>query len=232
MIVASTRWPPMVSAPPPSATAGTLTGGSVVVVATVVVGATVVVVVATVVAVAGRAEPSLSRTGTVVVTPLDTLVGVAVVDGATVVADDTDVVVVVAKEPDDGAFVVVVAGADVVVTLVSIVTLVADDTDVGPVFDAPSVTEFADRRATTVPSEEHVTATVTDEPDDADGVNTQPVAVPPFEKSDPAIPDTDSEKVSVYDNVRDEDGDTGDVHDADGGVVSETNAVFLKTPLE
>ena len=46
--------------------------------------------------------------------------------------------------------------------------------------------------------EQVVTVTVIELPDAADGVNVQPVAVPAFVKSPAAIPDTLSEKVSVY----------------------------------
>ena len=93
----------------------------------------------------------------------------------------------------------VVAGVTVVVdATVLIVTDVALVALTGPVLDAPSVTEFAPSRATTVPSEEHTTDTVIDDDVlDADGVNTQPDAVPVFEKSPEAIPDTASSKVNV-----------------------------------
>ena len=79
----------------------------------------------------------------------------------------------------------------------SIETDEAEDIEVGPVFPAASVTEFAARLATTVPSEPHTTVTVTDVPDDADGVKEHPVAVPVFENAPDTIPDTDSEKASV-----------------------------------
>ena len=98
--------------------------------------------------------------------------------------------------------------------------------------DAESDTEFDTRRATTVPSDAHVTDTVTEVPDEPDGVNTHPVAVPVFEKSLAAIPDTASVKVNEYDNERDDEGDDGDVHDADGGTTSATKEPFEKTPLE
>jgi hypothetical protein len=49
----------------------------------------------------------------------------------------------------------------------------------------------------TVPSEQLAAVTVTDEPLEADGVNTHPVAVPVLVKSLDEIPETDSEKVKV-----------------------------------
>ena len=82
--------------------------------------------------------------------------------------------------------------------VVSIVTDEALTANTGPVFDAPSTTEFAARRATTVPSDEQVTDTVTDDDVlDADGVNEHPVADPVFEKSPDAIPDTGLSNVNV-----------------------------------
>ena len=98
--------------------------------------------------------------------------------------------------------------------------------------EAESDTEFDTRRATTVPSDAHVTDTVTDEPDEPLGVNTHPVAVPVFEKSLAAIQDTASEKVNVYDNERDDEGEDGAVHVAVGGTTSATKDPFEKTPLE
>jgi hypothetical protein len=77
------------------------------------------------------------------------------------------------------------------------ITALASVLDVGPLFPAVSVTPLATRRATTVPSEQLATVTVIELPLDADGVNTQPVAVPALEKSLDAMPDTLSEKVSV-----------------------------------
>jgi hypothetical protein len=114
----------------------------------------------------------------------------------------------------------------------SIVTEDAETALTGPVFEALSVTEFEANRAITVPSEVHTTDTVTDEPDEPLGVNTHPVAVPVFEKSLAAIPDTASEKVNVYDNERDDEGEDGAVHVAVGGTTSATKDPFEKTPLE
>jgi hypothetical protein len=114
----------------------------------------------------------------------------------------------------------------------SIVTEDAETALTGPAFEALSVTEFVANRAITVPSEVHATDTVTEVPDEPLGVNTHPVAVPVFEKSLEAIPDTASVKVNEYDNERDDEGDDGDVHDADGGTTSATKELFEKTPLE
>ena len=118
------------------------------------------------------------------------VVAAVVVGAAAVVVGAAVVVVVVAA---------VVVGAAVVVvdTVVSIVTDDAEPAELGPVFDEASRTELAERRAITVPSDEHATETVTAVPDAAEGVKTQPVAVPVFEKSPPAIPDTASLNVNV-----------------------------------
>ena len=72
------------------------------------------------------------------------------------------------------------------------VSVVVDvDADVGPVFEAPSVTVEASRRGWRVPVVPHVvTVTVTVVPDEALGVNVQPVAVPALSKSLAAIPVT------------------------------------------
>jgi hypothetical protein len=59
------------------------------------------------------------------------------------------------------------------------------------------MTERAAKRITTVPSEQEVAVTVIDEPELADGVKTQPVADPAFEKSAEVKPDTASEKVRI-----------------------------------
>ena len=65
----------------------------------------------------------------------------------------------------------------------------------GPVLPAESATEEAARRSTTVPSEQEAAVTVIDEPEAAEAVKAQPVAVPVFEKSAAVKPETDSEKV-------------------------------------
>ena len=81
--------------------------------------------------------------------------------------------------------------------VLSIVTEEASVLAVGPVLPAVSVTPLAARRATTVPSKQPATVMVIEEPEAADGVKVQPVAVPVLVKSDEAIPETDSEKVRV-----------------------------------
>ena len=95
--------------------------------------------------------------------------------------------------------VVVVRGTVVVVVGVGTVSIVTDEalTPVtGPVMP-DAVTALAAIRATTVPSDEHTTDTVTLEPDELDGVNTHPVAVPVLEKSPAATPVTLLLKASV-----------------------------------
>ena len=67
-----------------------------------------------------------------------------------------------------------------------------------------------------MPSEVHTTVTVMDVPNDADGSNEQPAAVPVLEKSVLYIPVTLSEKDSVYVSVRLVDGVDGGVHVAVG----------------
>ena len=67
----------------------------------------------------------------------------------------------------------------------------------GPVLPAVSLTPEAANLNTTVPSEHEETETVIDEPEAAEGVNTQPVADPVFEKSAAVNPATASEKVRV-----------------------------------
>ena len=103
---------------------------------------------------------------------------------------------------------------------VSIVTLDALVALAGPRLPAGSLTELEASLATTVPSDAHATATVMDVPDDADGVNEQPVAVPVLEKSPLTIPLIFSEKFSVYVSVRLVDGVDGAVHVAVGSVAS------------
>ncbi|NDE52245.1 MAG: hypothetical protein EB005_03485 [Actinobacteria bacterium] len=61
---------------------------------------------------------------------------------------------------------------------VSIRTELADAADVGPVFVAASVTLLMASVATTVPSLVHSAVTEIVVPDDAEGLNVQPVAVP------------------------------------------------------
>lgn len=239
LTVASIRSPSSSNAAPVSVTSGKLTGAKV----EVVVVEEVVVELFTNTPPAGTEVEAGLVTAFAVVVGAATgfgeavLLGAAVFDGATVVtvdATDVDVdvdatvVVVVAAV----VVVVVVAAVVVVDTVVSIVTDNAETAELGPVFDEASRTELAERRATIVPSDEHVTEIVTVLPDAAAGVNTHPVAVPVFEKSPPTIPDTASLNVSVYVRVRELEGDDGVVHDAVGGVKSTEKEVLLKTPLE
>ena len=67
----------------------------------------------------------------------------------------------------------------------------------GPLLLAASETALAAKLKTTVPSEQEETVTVIEEPEEAEGVNKQPVAVPVFEKSAAVNPATASEKVRV-----------------------------------
>ena len=73
----------------------------------------------------------------------------------------------------------------------------ATGVETGPVLPAASLTALAAKRKTTVPAEQEVTETVIEEPELAEVVKTQPVAVPAFEKSAAANPEMASEKVSV-----------------------------------
>jgi hypothetical protein len=67
----------------------------------------------------------------------------------------------------------------------------------GPTLLALSLTPEAASLNTTVPSEQEDTVTVIVEPEAAEGVNTQPVAVPVFEKSADVKPEMPSEKVRI-----------------------------------
>ena len=79
----------------------------------------------------------------------------------------------------------------------SILTEEADSAVVGPVLLAASETAAAAIRNTTVPAEQEETVTAIDDPEAAEGVNTQPEAVPVFEKSAEARPLIAFEKVRV-----------------------------------
>ena len=79
----------------------------------------------------------------------------------------------------------------------SILTEEADSAVVGPVLLAASETAAAAIRNTTVPAEHEATVTVIDEPEAAEAVKAQPVAVPVFEKSAAVKPEIVSEKVRV-----------------------------------
>ena len=109
--------------------------------------------------------------------------------------------VVVGALGTDGAGTVVVVVVVVVVGVVGggdvMSTLAASTSASGPVLPASSETELSTSVANTVPSVEQVTLTVTDSPDEADGVNVQSAEVPALMKSSATMPFTSSEKVSV-----------------------------------
>jgi hypothetical protein len=67
----------------------------------------------------------------------------------------------------------------------------------GPLLPAVSETALAAKLNTTVPSEQEETVTVIEEPELAEGVITQPVAVPVLLKSEAVRPVTLFEKVRV-----------------------------------
>ena len=116
---------------------------------------------------------------------------------------------------------------------VAIVTGDAEVTPVGPVFVFASTTEFCSKSRIIDPSEVHVTVTVRDaEVADTEGVIVQPVAVPRLRKSPDEMPDTGSEKVSVYVKVRLSDGDAGDVQLALGDVPSAVELLETGRPLK
>jgi hypothetical protein len=73
----------------------------------------------------------------------------------------------------------------------------ASNTDEGDELPAPSETELAARRGCKVPAEHEVAVTVIEEPEEEEGVKTQPVAVPRLVKSAAVRPETFLEKVSV-----------------------------------
>ena len=79
----------------------------------------------------------------------------------------------------------------------STVTEEAEEAEEGPLLAAVSLTELAANLSTTVPSEQEAAVTVIDEPEAAEGVNEQPVAVPVFEKPAEVRPVIASEKVRV-----------------------------------
>jgi len=64
----------------------------------------------------------------------------------------------------------------------------------GALFPAASETAEAANLSTTVPCEQEATVTSSDDPEDAEGVKTQPVAVPALLKSAEVRPETFSEK--------------------------------------
>ena len=69
--------------------------------------------------------------------------------------------------------------------------------EAGPELPAKSETASEASLSTPVPSEQEVSVTVKEEPEDDEGANEQPVAVPALEKSAAVKPETLSEKVSV-----------------------------------
>ena len=79
----------------------------------------------------------------------------------------------------------------------SIVTVEATASEAGPLLPDTSLTPLAANVRLTVPSVHELTDTVIEVPVDADGVNTQFVAVPVFEKSDDMRPLILSLNVSV-----------------------------------
>ena len=73
----------------------------------------------------------------------------------------------------------------------------ASSTDAGDELPALSETDPADRRGCSVPAEHDEAVIVIEEPEAAEGVKTQPVAVPRLVKSAEVKPETFFEKVSV-----------------------------------
>ena len=73
-------------------------------------------------------------------------------------------------------------------------TLEAVSAAAGALLPALSATEAAARRSTMVPAEQPVTTTPSEEPELAEGVKTQPVAVPVLLKSAEVRPEILSEK--------------------------------------
>jgi hypothetical protein len=73
----------------------------------------------------------------------------------------------------------------------------ATGVETGPGLPGTSLTALAANLSITVPDEQDDSTTVIDDPDEAEGVKTQPVAVPVFEKSAEVSPVTGSEKVKV-----------------------------------
>ena len=69
--------------------------------------------------------------------------------------------------------------------------------EAGPELPAKSETASEASLSTPVPSEQEVSVTVKEEPEDDEGANEQPVAVPALVKSAAVKPETASEKVSV-----------------------------------
>ena len=76
-----------------------------------------------------------------------------------------------------------------------------------------------------MPAEQEATETVTEVPVEAEGVITQPVAVPVFEKSAEVRPLIDSEKLRVYEREAELVGEEGGTHVAVGAVLSTVKVV-------
>ncbi len=93
---------------------------------------------------------------------------------------------------EDGA-----AVQEAVGTVRSIFTEAADSAVAAPALLAASETAAAASLSATVPAEQEATVTVIDDPEEAEGVKTQPVAVPVFEKSAAVNPEMASEKVKL-----------------------------------
>ena len=73
----------------------------------------------------------------------------------------------------------------------------ASSTDTGDELPALSETDPADRRGCSVPAEHEEAVTAIEDPEEEEGVKTQPVAVPRLVKSAEVKPETFFEKVSV-----------------------------------
>jgi hypothetical protein len=77
--------------------------------------------------------------------------------------------------------------------------------------------------------------TVKEEPEAAEGANEQPVAVPVFEKSSEARPETGSEKLSEYDSEAALEGESGTEDQLAPGAVRSTEAagavMFTEGPV-
>ena len=79
----------------------------------------------------------------------------------------------------------------------SMTVTAASRTDEGDELPALSETEPAAKRGCSVPAEHKEAVTVIEEPEEEEGVKTQPVAVPRLVKSAEARPETASEKARV-----------------------------------
>ena len=104
----------------------------------------------------------------------------------------------------------------------STVTDEAELAALGAEFPAASTTAPERTSTTIVPSLHEVTVTVNVVPDEVAGENTQPVAVPVFEKSAAVKPETAPSNVKVYDNEFELVGVDGAVNDTITGAVLST----------